>query len=123
MYEEALLHQPRHAEALYNLAVAYGECRQLRRAALMYEMTLVVSPDCAEAHNNLGVIHRELNNCAKAMQCYLAALQIKPNFPQALNNVAVIYTSQVSQTLSLEDRLHIWRKDCPVLLGVRCSQI
>ena len=97
MYEQALLHHPRHGEALYNLAVAHGEARQLRRAALMYEMTLMVSPDCAEAHNNLGVIHRELNNYPKAMQCYMAALQIRPNFPQALNNVAVIYTSQASR--------------------------
>lgn len=95
LYEQALLHHPRHAEALYNMAVAYGESRQLRKAALMYEMTLVVSPGCAEAHNNLGVIHRELNNYTKAMQCYLAALQVKPDFPEALNNVAVIYTSQV----------------------------
>ena len=96
LYEEALLHDPTHGKALYNLAVACGEARQLKRAAVMYEMTILVSPDCAEAHNNLGVIHRELNNFPKAMQCYMAALQIRPNFPQALNNLAVIYTSQAS---------------------------
>ena len=100
MYEQALLHHPKHGEALYKLAVAHGEARQLRKAALMYEMTLVVSPDCAEAHNNLGVIHRELNNYPKAMQCYMAALQIRPDFPQALNNVAVIYTSQANHDFS-----------------------
>lgn len=100
LYEEALLHDPHHGEALYNLAVAYGEARQLKKAALTYEMTILVSPDCAEAHNNLGVIHRELNNFPSAMRCYMAALQIRPSFPQALNNVAVIYTTQVASLAS-----------------------
>ena len=95
LYERALTCNPRYTEAMYNLAVAHGESRQLQKAAFMYEMAVLVSPECAEAHNNLGIIYRELGNMEKALQCYLAALHIRPNFPQALNNVAVVYTAQV----------------------------
>lgn len=99
LYEEALALDPRQTETLYNLAVIYGETRQLHKAVLMYEMTTMAGPQCAEAHNNLGVIYRELGNMERAMQCYRAALEIRPNFPQALNNVAVVLTAQVGRML------------------------
>lgn len=101
MYERALVLNPKHMEALYNLAVVLAESRQLRRAVLTYEMAVLLRPDCAEAHNNLGVIHRELGNMERAMQCYLAALQLQPTFPQALNNVAVVLTAQVGCRLEV----------------------
>lgn len=96
LYEEALVYHPKCAEALYNLAVVYGEDQNISKAMFMYEMCLLVKPDCAEAHNNLGVFYRTMGNLERAYQCYMNALQINPKFHQALSNVAVIFTSQVS---------------------------
>ena len=54
LYEKALAHNPRHADALYNVGVAATEAGHLHRAIASYELAVHFNPQCAEAHNNLG---------------------------------------------------------------------
>lgn len=77
LYEQSLACNPQHADALYNLGVAYAETQQPYRAMFMYEMAIRFAPSCAEAHNNLGVLHRDAGNLERAASCYRAALQVK----------------------------------------------
>ena len=76
LYEQALACNPQHADALYNLGVAYAETKQAYKAMFMYEMAIRFAPACAEAHNNLGVLHRDAGNLERAASCYRAALQV-----------------------------------------------
>lgn len=86
-YQEALFHNSKNADAMYNLGVSYCERNELAKAAVCYELTLQINPRCAEAHNNLGVIHKDLGNLPKALQSYESALRLRPTFPEALNNL------------------------------------
>ena len=54
LYEKALAHNPRHADALYNMGVACAESGDIHRAIYCYELAVHFNPLCAEAHNNLG---------------------------------------------------------------------
>ena len=54
LYEKALAHNPKHADALYNMGVAWVEAGELYRAIHCYELAVHFNPMCAEAHNNLG---------------------------------------------------------------------
>jgi protein O-GlcNAc transferase len=92
LYQQALFHNPRSADAMYNLGVAYAEGCEPEKACVCYELAAHFNPRCAEALNNLGVLHKDLDNLPRALSCYEAALRIRPTFPEALNNMGVIYT-------------------------------
>ena len=54
LYERALAHNAQHADAWYNMGVAWVEAGDLHRAIYCYELAVHFNPHCAEAHNNLG---------------------------------------------------------------------
>lgn len=54
LYERALAHNAQHADAWYNMGVAWVEAGDFHRAIYCYELAVHFNPHCAEAHNNLG---------------------------------------------------------------------
>ena len=54
LYERALAHNAQHADAWYNMGVAWVEAGDAHRAIYCYELAVHFNPHCAEAHNNLG---------------------------------------------------------------------
>eukprot|EP00960_Hanusia_phi_P069929 767193-Hanusia_phi.AAC.1 len=89
---QALLYNPKSADAMYNLGVAYIEKNEPEKAIICYELTTQMNPRCAEAYNNLGVIYKDFDNLPRALQCYESAIRVKPAFPEALNNMGVVFT-------------------------------
>jgi len=56
LYERALAHNAQHADAWYNMGVAWVEAGDAHRAIYCYELAVHFNPHCAEAHNNLGTL-------------------------------------------------------------------
>lgn len=52
----ALMLDPRHLEAQFNLACLYFDVEDLRLARLHFELCLVIEPEFADAHFNLGLV-------------------------------------------------------------------
>ena len=60
-FSSALKHEPRHAEAHYNLANLYFEIDDFRLAQLHYEMASQVDPSFANAFFNLSLVQAITN--------------------------------------------------------------
>jgi tetratricopeptide (TPR) repeat protein len=93
-YKRALTYAPRHADAYYNLGVAYAEGGKIAKAILHYELAYNFNPGHFEACNNLGVIYRELDNWEMTMRWYQQALSVHPTYFQTHNNLSILYTMQ-----------------------------
>jgi Tfp pilus assembly protein PilF len=78
--QQALQHQPNHAEAHYTLGVIYVERKQYRTAVTEFEAALAARPDFREAHYSLGVCYEfYLPDIAKALEHYRRFLALGGN--------------------------------------------
>lgn len=72
-FSTSLTHNPRHAEAHYNLANLYFEVNDFRLAQLHYEMAAEVDPSFANVYFNLALVQAINNNfdaAVKALKKY-----------------------------------------------------
>jgi tetratricopeptide (TPR) repeat protein len=72
-FTTCLKHEPRHAEAHYNLANLYFEVNDFRLAQIHYEMALKVDPSFANVYFNLALvqsINREIAAAIKTLTKY-----------------------------------------------------
>ncbi len=66
-FSTSLTHNPRHAEAHYNLANLYFEANDFRLAQLHYEMAVGVDSSFANAYFNLALVQAINNNFEAAV--------------------------------------------------------
>jgi predicted TPR repeat methyltransferase len=94
IYRRILEAEPRHADALYRLALA---CQAQGRAAeciALYRQLLILHPDSTETFNNLGVAYAALGRTSEALECYRTALGLTPGYAEALNNLGLLHAAQ-----------------------------
>jgi tetratricopeptide (TPR) repeat protein len=81
-YEQVLDYDPRHTDALNNLAALVS--RTAPAEALPHlQAVLEIDPNHDQAYCNLGNVYLRLGRLAEAERCYRTALQLNPANPQA----------------------------------------
>ncbi|MDY6851299.1 MAG: tetratricopeptide repeat protein [Thermodesulfobacteriota bacterium] len=90
-YRQALLADPRLAEAYLNLGnIFFFRQRSPEKALEMYKQVLRLDPNNKMAHNNLGFIFFRQGLPGKARTEFSAALQKDPKYVDALYNMACL---------------------------------
>ncbi|MDI1272022.1 tetratricopeptide repeat protein, partial [Polaromonas sp.] len=86
LYEEMLLTQPQHFDALQLLAMVRAQNKQPAAAAALFVQALKIHPGHPDVLNNYGNVLRALKRSEEALDCYDRALQVRPDHVQALSN-------------------------------------
>jgi len=85
LYQQVLQLQPRHFDALNNLAVIELQSNPQRAAELLGN-ALMINPRSAAAHNNRGNALRELKRHRAALVSYEQAIALQADYTEAHNN-------------------------------------
>lgn len=94
-YRQALLLDPRQAEAYLNLGnIFLFRQRAGEKALEMYKQVLKLDPDNKMAHNNLGVLLMQRGLLSQADTEFTAAVQQDPDYVDALYNKACLAARQ-----------------------------
>ena len=87
---QALAINPRHASALYLMALIAGEAGQPAEALKFLDQLVKVVPNAAEAHGNRAIALMTLDRLDEAEQAFRRAIEIDPRRPEpwyALGNL------------------------------------
>jgi Flp pilus assembly protein TadD len=92
-YQEVLRRQPRRADLLANMSLAFLQLGRLDDAVQKARDAISIDPDYAVAHNNLGEalkqkeVLKPKRNFGEAMQAYRQAMEVDPTYSQAYENL------------------------------------
>jgi tetratricopeptide (TPR) repeat protein len=75
-FNQALLLNPKYAEAFYNRGIAYYDKKEYDRAIADYNQALLLNPKDAEAFNNRGIAYELKGDKVKAIESYRQALAV-----------------------------------------------
>ena len=84
-YEQVLLKQPKHYDALYLLGVVAAQTKNPALAAEFIGKAIEINPN-PDAFYNLGTVLQELKQLDDALASFDKAIALEPNFADALNN-------------------------------------
>ena len=101
-YQTALSHNPKHADAWFNLGVARArlgdkEKDQVRKQALLikerdaYKKVVEIKPSYHKGWYNLAIAYNKLGEMDNEIMAYEKALEGREQYPQALYNLAYAY--------------------------------
>ncbi|WP_295951913.1 tetratricopeptide repeat protein, partial [Rhodoferax sp.] len=96
---------PDDTEALFNLALAYGEQGQVQQAERCYRAVIALQPDDAEAHHNLGNALFGQGRRAEALPCYREAVRLQPDFTAAHHGLGGL----LAEVGNLVEAEAVWR--------------
>ena len=100
-YEQAVLADPAHADALVNLGRLYHEAGEAAEARRLYERALEERPEDAVAVFNLGVALEDLGAVREAITQYRRALRLDAGCADAHYNLARLYERGGEHTRAL----------------------
>jgi predicted O-linked N-acetylglucosamine transferase (SPINDLY family) len=80
IYEEILMHQPSHYDALLLLGVIAFQTKRKERAIEFYRRAIGVNENIADAHSNLGMVLLSLNRPEEALSSFDRSIALKPNW-------------------------------------------
>ena len=86
LYEEVLMAQPRHFDALHLLGVIEAASGNPGAAVGLIGKALELEPTNALAHNNRGAALHELGDSAAALACFEQAARLDPTYAEPLYN-------------------------------------
>ncbi|MDA7441082.1 sulfotransferase [Candidatus Pseudothioglobus singularis] len=86
-FSQAVMLNPKYAEAYYNLGVTYGELGDILRAVSAYENALSINKNYPTAQNNLGQILLIKGDFDASIDHLEWAVALKPDFAEAYNNL------------------------------------
>jgi DNA-directed RNA polymerase subunit alpha len=95
-YDETLVADPNHREALFRLAVLVDLRGEDEEARELYERALMVPPVNTAVVMNLGVLYEDMGNYRRAMQCFDLVLSADPT-----NRRAKMYRRDASAALNM----------------------
>jgi DNA-directed RNA polymerase subunit alpha len=83
LYQRAIQVNPRHAGALFGLALMYDRLGNDEEAFDLYQRSASVMPAHVGTLINLGTIYEDRNEYSKASACYRRVLEVEPDHPRA----------------------------------------
>ncbi|MCU0707921.1 MAG: tetratricopeptide repeat protein [Pirellula sp.] len=86
LYQRALQHNPKHAGALFGLAVEYDRMGNDQQAFELYQRGAGLIPSHVGTLLNLGLMYEDRNDFIRAQACYRRILETDPN-----NEIAKLY--------------------------------
>jgi tetratricopeptide (TPR) repeat protein len=99
--ERSIRSDPRYADAINNLGVAYYEQRKAGKAIKQYEKAIKLRPDSPSYYINLGAAYFSKKDFAKSALAYNTALELDPDVLERTSRNGV-----TAQLPSPEDRAH-----------------
>lgn len=87
IYEQVLVADPDHFNALQLLGTVYLQRGEHVRAAEKLEAALILNDGNASVHNNLGECYRAFGRVSDARACYEKALALQPGWSPAAYNL------------------------------------
>ena len=89
-YKQALDHEPKNTQALYDLGVDYYAQDNVGLAAAQYRKVLAINARYEPALYNLAIIAQNQGNTAQSLSLYQQAVRAAPGDPRAHFNLALI---------------------------------
>ena len=86
LYEEILVAQPEHFNALHLLGLIALQTKNYQKAADLIGKVIELCPDESAFHYNRGIALQELEQPVAALASYDQAIALKPDFAMAHNN-------------------------------------
>ena len=101
-YKKAIVLNPDHAKAHYNLGSSFSNKEMLDEAISEFKQALTINPNYAEAHNNLGNVYDKKGMVDEALSEYKKAVIISPDLPPANYNLGRSYFNKGLNSLAAE---------------------
>lgn len=92
-YQEILMLNPLHGEAIHFLGVIAYQEGDLLEALVFLDRALELNPGNWAIHGNRGLVYQKQAQLALALSEFERALFLKPDYPEALNNRALVLQS------------------------------
>ena len=100
-YEEILILNPKHFDALQLLGMVAVQTKQWDKALELFTDALKINTTSAIVYNNCGIVLKELVRLEEALGCYDLAIKYKPNYAEAYYNRGIV----LNELERLEDAL------------------
>jgi tetratricopeptide (TPR) repeat protein len=91
MYSQILLVEPKNAEVMNKIGVAYQQIGDLERSGRFYKKAMRANKDFASAVNNYGTIEYEKKHYGKAISLYKKAVALRPEMATLYSNLGYAY--------------------------------
>jgi len=93
-YQQALSHEPAHAEALHLLGLLAHQLGQYDLAVGLIGRAIISADDRPWYYLNIGASLQALGRLDLAIRTYRQAIALRPAYPEALNNLGVALQAQ-----------------------------
>jgi tetratricopeptide (TPR) repeat protein len=90
-YDHILIAEPKNAEVLNKIGVAYQQLGDLLRAERAYRRSMHADKKFASAANNCGTVEYERKHYGKAIGLYKKALDLRGDMPTMYSNLGYAY--------------------------------
>jgi tetratricopeptide (TPR) repeat protein len=91
MYSQILLVEPKNAEVMNKIGVAYQQIGDLERSGRFYKKAMRADKDFASAVNNYGTVEYEKKHYGKAISLYKKAVALRPEMATLYSNLGYAY--------------------------------
>ena len=91
MYSQILLVEPKNAEVMNKIGVAYQQIGDLERSGRFYKKAMRANKDFASAVNNYGTVEYEKKHYGKAISLYKKAVALRPEMATLYSNLGYAY--------------------------------
>ena len=92
--EDAILADPKFAEAYNAMGISYDCIQDFKRAVMAYERALVVNPEMADVYNNLGYSYFLQGKLESSIDAFQKAIHQGNQNPKYHNNLALAYAKR-----------------------------
>ena len=122
-YEQVLLKQPKHFDALHLLGVIATQTKNPQLAVDLIGKAIEINPSFALAYSNHGNALQELKRLDDALTSYDKAIALKPDYAEAFNNRgnALKELKRLDDALVSYDAAIALKPDYEFLLGIRLN--
>jgi Flp pilus assembly protein TadD/peroxiredoxin len=93
-FQQAVVANPRDADAFYNLGTLYLRRNSPEEAQHNLEQAVKLRPSYVEAWNNLGMLAAQRGNNEEAIANFQRSLELRPSYATALLNLGNVYRRQ-----------------------------
>jgi tetratricopeptide (TPR) repeat protein len=91
VYSQLLVIEPKNAEIMNKIGVAYQQLGDLERSGRFYKRAMHANKDFASAVNNYGTVEYEKKHYGKAIGLYKKAIVLRPEMATLYSNLGYAY--------------------------------